>query len=419
MAFTVEQVLSLAPDAASATAGRGLASPSKWEGAGRNDRAAWGEAKGSGSKPYQTVVALGDGASKCSCPSRKFPCKHALGLLLRVAADEVPGDEPPAWAGEWLERRSGRAAPKAEAPTRQADPKSAERRWATVLRGLEECEAFLHDAVGNGLLSMGATRSWDEMAARMVDAQAPGVARRLRRVGETIGVGSDWGERAAADLGSLGLLLQAARRIDALGDLGHDVRAAIGIPSRREDAVEAVVDVWDAMGTAFDGDERVVTYRTWLRGRGTRRWAKHLAFAAGGVVPARPLPGRALADEARFFPSAWPVRAHFETFGGEAFHPSPGGNWAGALDFYASALAENPWTDPFPVHLSGATLGLREGLPLAIDAEGQALPVRLSDASRWGLLARTGNRPTEFFGEFDGHALRLLFAWGEWGTFET
>ncbi|MDQ3283523.1 MAG: SWIM zinc finger family protein, partial [Acidobacteriota bacterium] len=27
-------------------------------------------------------MALTDLASKCSCPSRKFPCKHAVGLLV-------------------------------------------------------------------------------------------------------------------------------------------------------------------------------------------------------------------------------------------------------------------------------------------------------------------------------------------------
>ncbi|NQW99438.1 SWIM zinc finger family protein [bacterium] len=32
-----------------------------------------------------TSLAPADFAGKCSCPSRKIPCKHALGLMLMAA----------------------------------------------------------------------------------------------------------------------------------------------------------------------------------------------------------------------------------------------------------------------------------------------------------------------------------------------
>ena len=411
MAWTVDQALGLAPDAASATAGRGLASAAKWEGAAMDGAAAWGEAKGSGSKPYQTVVALADGASKCSCPSRKFPCKHALGLLLRVAAGDVPPGEPPGWAAEWLEKRGQKAAAKAEAPpkAKAADPKTAERRWATVLKGLDECDAFLRDAVGNGLLATAAARSWDDMARRMVDAQAPGAARRLRRIGETVGVGEDGGERAAAGIGSLALLGEAARRIDAMGELAHDVRAALGLPAREEPG-EAVADVWDAVGTNGEEEDRLWTRRTWLLGRATGRWALHLSFAPGGAqVPPPLLPfGRAIAAEARFSPSAWPLRAAFDSGEERPFDPRPGTTWREALAVQADALARNPWIERFPVLLRDAVLGQAGGRWLALDAEGAGMPLRMAEEDRHWLLGGTGNRPCELFGEFDGEAFALV-----------
>lgn len=413
MALTAEQVISLAPDPASASAGRGLAGPAKWQSAGRNDEIAWGEAKGSGAKPYTTVASLGDGASKCSCPSRKFPCKHALGLLLRVAAGEVPTGEPPAWAAEWTEKRGQKAVAKAEkteAAPRQADPKSAERRWATVLKGLHECEAFLHDAVGNGLLAMGATRSWDEMAKRMVDAQAPGVARRLREIGGRVGVGPDWGDRVAEGLGSLGLLIEAARRVDQLGDLAHDVRTALGIAARKEEAEEAVADTWDALGTFGEEEDRLWVRRTWFRGRETGRWALHLAFGPGGSAPPPAFVpfGASLRTEARFAPSAWPLRAHFGEGPNPAFAPERGGTWAQAFEAQADALARNPWIDQFPVLLTDARLAREENRWLVVDAEGVAMPLTMAESERNWLLARTGNRPCELFGEFDGERFALV-----------
>ena len=45
-------------------------------------------------------------AFKCTCPSRKFPCKHSLGLFLILAQQPAAMTEtaPPAWTIEWLGR---------------------------------------------------------------------------------------------------------------------------------------------------------------------------------------------------------------------------------------------------------------------------------------------------------------------------
>ena len=84
--WTAEQVLALSPDAGSAKRGRSLAHTAKWPLLGKSTRAIWGECQGSGKKPYRTVidldVDLGGPAFRCSCPSRKFPCKPAIALFL-------------------------------------------------------------------------------------------------------------------------------------------------------------------------------------------------------------------------------------------------------------------------------------------------------------------------------------------------
>ncbi|WP_181769024.1 SWIM zinc finger family protein, partial [Streptomyces albidus (ex Kaewkla and Franco 2022)] len=120
--WTAEEVLTLAPDDASRKAGTKLSWPDRWSEAGAGSGGVWGLCKGSSSaKPYRTVVDLGGAGTgtgpgfKCSCPSRKFPCKHALGLLLLWAGElgQPDGHTPPDWAGEWLDGRRERAARKA------------------------------------------------------------------------------------------------------------------------------------------------------------------------------------------------------------------------------------------------------------------------------------------------------------------
>jgi uncharacterized Zn finger protein len=60
--------------------------------------------------PYQTQIDLTNTAFKCSCPSRKFPCKHGLGLLFWLPKNgEISSAiEEPSWVSEWMNKRSAK-----------------------------------------------------------------------------------------------------------------------------------------------------------------------------------------------------------------------------------------------------------------------------------------------------------------------
>jgi len=81
MNWSEEQVLALSPDTSFTKAGIDLSRPEKSQLLAVDVLALWGEIKGSGSTPYRTQIDLQNIAFKCSCPSRKFPCKHGLGSL--------------------------------------------------------------------------------------------------------------------------------------------------------------------------------------------------------------------------------------------------------------------------------------------------------------------------------------------------
>src|SRR4051794_39903539 len=163
MQLSADQVLALAPDASSASAGRKLASTKGWQSLGSSTAALWGECQGSAL--YQVRVDLGDLTTKCSCPSRKFPCKHALGLLVLAATEPttLPEDEPPQWVAEWLQRRAARAEGANEPAAGDTDSvakaakvgaKKADQRLKRVLGGLDALDRWLDDLVRNGLASV-------------------------------------------------------------------------------------------------------------------------------------------------------------------------------------------------------------------------------------------------------------------------
>ncbi|MGP3985545.1 SWIM zinc finger family protein [Streptomyces sp. 3N207] len=481
--WTAEQVMALAPDDASRRAGSKLSAPGPWTEAGSGGGAIWGLCKGSGSKPYQTVVDLNGGQGpgyKCSCPSRKFPCKHAVGLLLLWAGDEsaiTEGGEPPEWANGWLSGRRQRAEKKAaanggkatggtnsasgaaqaagegvtsgEAAEDDGDARSraeaarrrAEQRAARITAGAEELEQRLADLLRGGLA--GAERTgyapWEEMAARMVDAQAPGLATRIRELGAIPGSGAGWPERLLAECALLHLLARGWIRADELpAPLAETVRSRVGLTVEAAellaDEKALIRDQWLVLAQRDTDEGRLMVRRVWLYGHATGRHALLLSYGAGGRAPELALPVGAVLDaELAYYPGAGPLRAALGERHGTplpGFQP-PGGGIPQALDAYALALRGDPWLEGWPCvlrdvipvpppdvgpanggagtqrggagragdrHGSGGGSG---GWQLAAAQEESALPVApgTSMAALWRLLAISADGPVTVFGE--------------------
>lgn len=426
-----QQVLALAPDAASAAAGRGLASARKWVTVGADARAVWGECQGSGRDPYQTIIDLEGPSFKCSCPSRKFPCKHGLGLLLQRATEAgafPAGAEPPPWVEEWIRAReahSERVAkkevappPDPEAKARRAEQSQAARA-SRVAAGLEELDLWLRDMLRRGLASaqQQPSRYWETMAARLVDAQAPGAARMVRDLAGIPASGEGWPERLAERLSQLILLLEAYRRIDSLPEETQaDVRSALGWTMREEEilAQSGVQDRWVIVGQRVTEEDRLRVQRTWLIGCGSGRPALVLRFAAANQpLDLTFLPGVAMEGECAFWPGSCPLRAlpkqlvPSATDGLPAAHP----DLESATADFVDALAQNPWLEQFPLLLGGVFPVPRESGWGLRDSQGRCLAIASAFGGGWRLLAVSGGHPVTVFGEWDGNALLPLGAW--------
>ncbi len=103
MEITQKKIEELAPNADAAKNGRDLANKNKFSNLkiSTDQTLIWGECAGSGKNPYLCSADYIDEHNpvfRCNCPSRQFPCKHALGLLYAYekgssfATDEIPVD---------------------------------------------------------------------------------------------------------------------------------------------------------------------------------------------------------------------------------------------------------------------------------------------------------------------------------------
>ncbi|MFF6782032.1 SWIM zinc finger family protein [Streptomyces sp. NPDC012510] len=434
--WTAEQVLALAPDAMSRKAGSKLAVAGPWSQAGTSDEGTvWGLCKGSGSKPYQTVVdvagSLGP-AYKCSCPSRKFPCKHALGLLLLWAGDaaSVPPGQVPDWAEQWLAGRRARAAARtttdaasgATSADTEAARRRAERRADRITAGAVELEQRLTDLLRGGLAAaeQAGYGLWEETAARMVDAQAPGLATRVRELGSIPGSGPGWPVRLLEECALLHLLDQGWLRREHLpGGLAATVRSRVGLPGSPDGP--PVRDRWLTLAQYDTSDSRLTTRRIWLHGVESGRTALLLSYGAAGRAPELSLPvGLAFEAEVSAYPGAGQPRAalgeRFTAPEPTAVRP-PGMTVSEAAARYGEALRDDPWLDSCPVTLA-RVIPTRDGDSWQLtDADGDlALPLTPSARSRpglWRLVALSGGTPVTVFGECGHRGFTPLTAWAE------
>lgn len=422
-----ERVLGLASDRASVVAATELAASRTWLGVGTDSRSVWGSCAGGG-QLYEMVVDLGlPPAYACSCPSRKVPCKHALALLLQWSDGLVPTGQPPPFAAAWLgAREAGKEASEPASAGRQrgelVDPAAAAKRAAAradrVAAGLDELDQWLCDQIRTGIagLDRAGYAHFDAMAARMVDAQAPGIAGMLRAIpAELAGVG--WPSRVLEQLGALHLLISAHRRLDELpAELAATVRSRIGYSVSKSQvlALPGVLDHWFAVGMVDTAEYRLDTRRVWLYGAATGRWAVIMSFAPpGGFLDDTVLAGYLLRARLHFYPGSGQFRALVGEQTTATAGPSmpPGESFADLRARLAQLVAADPWAARMPAVINAAPVPGPDRWRMRATSGECCEMIELSEEP-WPLLARSCGEPIQVFGEWTPRGFRPLSVLG-------
>jgi hypothetical protein len=440
--WTLQRIEQLAPDAAAIKAAQGVAAPSKWQNLGRSDRLIWGECQGSGSNPYQVRVDLLDVAYKCSCPSRKLPCKHTLGLLMLMAkGTDFATGAPPAFVDEWAANRAKRAETKVaksepataeelEAQAKRAE-KRQEKRESRVEGGLAQLESWLADLLTQGLAAARTQPPafWTQMSARLVDAQAPGLARRVRELESAALASADWQERLLAGLARLQLIVDAYRRIDALQEsLAAELRSTIGW-TQNQDALrerDGLRDHWQVVGYRATEVEQLRVQSTWLLGQASKRIALLLDFAAGNQpLTASFVTGQVLDATVVWFDGEPPLRAILRERHGPGKAALDLSHFAalptGVQAEYAAQLARCPWLERWPLVLGPVHAVMRDGQCRLVDGTGCSLRLPTAFRHGWALRALSTRGPLHLFGEWDGQVFDpvTVSCAGEWFSLAT
>jgi len=295
----------------------------------------------------------------------------------------------------------------------------ASRRADRVSSGMAELKGWLDDQVRVGLggFDQRAYTELSRLAARMVDAQAPGVAGAVRRAAGVVGRGHGWPGELLEELSLVHLIVSAHDRLaDLPPSLADTVLSRIGWSTETARVLaegEKVQDDWLVLGRVIEPDDRLTVRRVWLRGATTGRLGLILTFAAAGrpldPLPARP--GEYVPGTLSFYPGALPMRALLTQTDPRQPAPRPAGLTARqALASYVESLAADPWNERWPLVLQDVRPAAHgEGWAL-VDADGDGLEL-LPGWDAWKLLAVSAGDPITVAGEWNRAGLRPMTCW--------
>ena len=188
----------------------------------------------------------------------------------------------PDWVTAWLSKRAEKEekiANPVEKPINEAvKAKRQQARQQKVEDGIEELRLWLKDIIRNGILGMvDKGFAWFEnMAWRMVDAQAGGLATMVRNLGGTNFYAESWQSRFMTQLLSIYVVIEGYKNNKSLDNLlQQDIRSLIGFTQNQDELKEqsGISDNWLALCKQNLDIDHITTERNWLCGIETKRYA--------------------------------------------------------------------------------------------------------------------------------------------------
>jgi len=191
ISVTHDFIEAAAPNAEAAKNGRGLVLKNKFLTLHHSpDETLWfGQCQGSGKTPYLCSADFAvpeKPVYRCTCPSRQFPCKHALGLLYALAdgktftSAEVP--EELAAKREKVAARVEKRKADTDKPVK-VNKAALAKKIKAQLDGIDLLEKLTQDVVRLGIGNMSAkmAHELEEQARQLGNAYLPGAQAALHR----------------------------------------------------------------------------------------------------------------------------------------------------------------------------------------------------------------------------------------------
>ncbi len=428
MQFTQEQILKLAPDDASAKAGQQLANSAKWVVKCSHEKALWGDCHGSGKTPYKTIIDLNNLAFKCTCPSRKFPCKHGIGLLLLFTNNKDVFSQESEMAPhveDWIGKRQVKTETvKEQKPVdEKAQQKRIDARKKKIDSGVEELRLWLKDNIRTGIAGVPQNiyNFNQNIIARMVDSQAGGLANELRKINKIDFFREGWQKSLTKQLAKIYLLTEAYQnRASFPDDLNNEINSLIGWNSSKEEVLSSqtsVQDEWVVLSINTEAEGNLHVEMIWLYGRHKEQFGLILNFYVGNQLPQNLfVVGMSVVASVVFFPSIYPMRMlvkeQFEilhTF--EEIEISEKNTVNAFFEKITRVFAQNPFVDKIPSIVQSVKIVYEGDDWYIVNQEKQAITIHNPMPECWKILSISKAKPFSCFGIYENETFEIHAIW--------
>lgn len=323
--FTEQQIEKLAPKDSTFKAGKKLGVANKWDALELSERAMWGSIKGSGKKPYLVQVDTKNIAYKCTCPSRQFPCKHAVGILLVHSVDSsaFTKSKEPDYVEDWISKREKRAdkinTEEKELTEEEKEKKSTAKakrqddKLKLTLAGIAELKLWLKDMIRIGILELPnrPAKYFETMMERMVDSKAQGLAGWIKALKNLPYKNQDqWQDQALDIIAKLFLLVKATENLDKYSEAEQKaIKGLLGWTYKQKEMSSdqnniSIKDSWLVLGSHSEIQEELTINRYWLIGLKSEKDALiirfHNQYTAAELIPI--VEGSIIEAELSFYP---------------------------------------------------------------------------------------------------------------------
>ena len=224
MTLTEQMIQLQAPNPAAVENGRKLSKKGSFSAHCRtqDDTLYWAQCAGSGKTPYRVSIdwTVPDApVCRCSCPSRQFPCKHALGLMFeQLAGREFETAELPQDIADKRAKQAARAAKKEETAGSPPKPKrvnaaAQKKKLAKQLEGLDMAEQMANDLLSTGLgaLAGSSAQTYDKLAKDLGSCYLTGPQAAFTRIALAVRTVQKEPDRADAAYGEALRILVSLR----------------------------------------------------------------------------------------------------------------------------------------------------------------------------------------------------------------
>ncbi len=196
--FDEQAIVSIAPNANAVTNGRKLSSGNSFvkRMKSEDDSLYFGECKGSGKSNYIVSIDFekeGEPVFRCTCPSRQFPCKHAIGLMFEMKENkdfetaDIPQDIID--KRNKIEAKEKKKAEKEKNPEKPKKTSTVSKAAKTKkikkqIEGLDLLKDLMNQITNAGVASCvdaAFDKKYDELAKQLGDFYLPGVQIYFKR----------------------------------------------------------------------------------------------------------------------------------------------------------------------------------------------------------------------------------------------